>query len=269
MRKIIKYQTKEEYLEPGQVSLRMGLGKTLSYVRDPKFRAIENTTLKNYPGLIAAWDVGKEGKNNESEGRDVLTDLTGNGHELNLRNFSWSEMSGYGGYAFDPKNLERLEKLGYMKFRTTKESPYSNTIKSGILHFKTRFRLSRGSDKSITFFKFYAFYIDDGSVVGNRAYIFTEEGEHVFEVTSPSDRLIRVVIYPYDGGFSEEEKENLNCIVEFFPEYPGALVFDGVDDHGICENMPEGLTDFTVIIKRTMFKLRVDNQNPFGWWNND
>lgn len=75
-------------------------------------------------------------------------------------------------------------------------------------------------------------------------------------------------------GFQLEDKANsipfsCNITIEILPEYPGALIFDGVDDYGVCENMPEGLTDFTVIIKRTMFKLRVDNQNPIGWWNNE
>jgi hypothetical protein len=37
--------------------------------------------------------------------------------------------------------------------------------------------------------------------------------------------------------------------IELLPEYPDALVFDGVDDYGINENVPI-LTDFTVIAKR-------------------
>ena len=33
------------------------------------------------------------------------------------------------------------------------------------------------------------------------------------------------------------------------PNYPDALVFDGIDDYGINENMPI-LTDYTIIVKR-------------------
>ncbi len=49
-----------------------------------------------YPGLIAAWSA--KGKTNEDVDRNVLKDLTGNGHDITLNNFAYSGMSGYGGY---------------------------------------------------------------------------------------------------------------------------------------------------------------------------
>lgn len=49
-----------------------------------------------YPGLIAAWSA--KGKTNEDADRNVLKDLTGNGHDITLNNFAYSGMSGYGGY---------------------------------------------------------------------------------------------------------------------------------------------------------------------------
>lgn len=49
------------------------------------------------PKPIAAWSAA--GKTNEDEDRAVLKDLTGNGHDITLNGFAFSEMSGYGGYA--------------------------------------------------------------------------------------------------------------------------------------------------------------------------
>lgn len=49
-----------------------------------------------YPGLIAAWSAA--GKTNDDEDRAILKDLTGNGHDITLNGFAFSEMSGYGGY---------------------------------------------------------------------------------------------------------------------------------------------------------------------------
>lgn len=49
-----------------------------------------------YPGLIAAWSA--KGKSNDDADRAILKDLTGNGHDITLNGFSFSEMSGYGGY---------------------------------------------------------------------------------------------------------------------------------------------------------------------------
>lgn len=39
------------------------------------------------------------------------------------------------------------------------------------------------------------------------------------------------------------------------PEYPDALVFDGVDDYGVCSNMPI-LTDYTVIVDYNIIKYK-------------
>lgn len=50
-----------------------------------------------YPGLIAAWSA--KGKTNDDEDRAILKDLTGNGHDITLNGFAFSEMSGYGGYS--------------------------------------------------------------------------------------------------------------------------------------------------------------------------
>ena len=40
-------------------------------------------------------------KTNDDEDRSVLTDLTGNGHDIQLYNFAFAENSGYGKYATD------------------------------------------------------------------------------------------------------------------------------------------------------------------------
>lgn len=53
---------------------------------------VANNNLK-YPGLIAAWSA--KGKTNEDVDRNVLKDLTGNGHDITLNNFAWNTESGY------------------------------------------------------------------------------------------------------------------------------------------------------------------------------
>lgn len=53
---------------------------------------VANNNLK-YPGLIAAWSA--KGKSNEDVDRNILKDLTGNGHDITLNNFAWNTESGY------------------------------------------------------------------------------------------------------------------------------------------------------------------------------
>lgn len=45
------------------------------------------------------------------------------------------------------------------------------------------------------------------------------------------------------------------------PEYPDALIFDGVDDYGVCSNMPI-LTDYTVIVDYNIIKYKDPYVNP-------
>ena len=53
-----------------------------------------------------------------------------------------------------------------------------------------------------------------------------------------------------DYGFQfNKPQESCNITIEQIPEYEGALVFDGVDDYGICEDFP-ALKDFTFVYKR-------------------
>jgi hypothetical protein len=61
--------------------------------------ALKKSSGINYPGLIAAWSA--KGKTNDDEDRAILKDLTGNGHDIRLVGFNFSEMSGYGGYLYN------------------------------------------------------------------------------------------------------------------------------------------------------------------------
>lgn len=54
--------------------------------------ALKKSSGINYPGLIAAWDIEKEGKDNDHVDREWLRDLTGNGHDIHLVGFTFSEM---------------------------------------------------------------------------------------------------------------------------------------------------------------------------------
>ena len=61
-------------------------------------------------------------------------------------------------------------------------------------------------------------------------------------------------------GFQfNKPQESCNITIEQIPEYEGALVFDGVDDYGICEDFP-ALKDFTIIYKRINLNPSKTNQ---------
>lgn len=99
-----------------------------SFIR--KYIDPEYGKLISYPGLIAAWDIEKEGKNNNHPDREWARDLTGNGYDIQWKNVAFKEMSGYGGYMFTPTIANQytqnggvvdqtLNKIGILKILKT------------------------------------------------------------------------------------------------------------------------------------------------------
>lgn len=191
-----------------------------------------------YPGLIAAWSA--KGKSNDDKDRAILKDLTGNGHDITLNGFAFSEMSGYGGYnvkhnfTYTSNNrCDKIERLGYkLTFINIKENL------NLLFAFPNEMYSSIGCK-----IKVYVKGIPNGGELffGDNKWIHANK-DGIYEGNVVTNNNGNVTI------------ASLNCIgstisVEFLPEYPDALVFDGVDDYGFCTNIPL-LEDYTIIVKR-------------------
>lgn len=189
-----------------------------------------------YPGLIAAWSA--KGKSNDDEDRTTLKDLTGNGHDITLNGFAFSEMSGYEGYSTDFKKWDTTKDRGvfekqYNKIVITK----SNTDAKALLHSFTANAMKvkvtgLQQNQSIKFGN------DDSNYIVKT---ITEDGTYDIDFTNIESTKAKCIIPGFIG--------KCNITIELIPEYPDALVFDGIDDYGINENMPI-LTDYTIIAKR-------------------
>lgn len=217
------------------------------------YQALMNKSdVINYLGLIAAWSA--KGKTNDDADKAILKDLTGNGHDITLNGFAFSEMSGYGGYnvkhnfTYTSNNrCDKIERLGYkLTFINIKENH------NLLFAFPNEIYSSIGCK-----IKVYVKGIPNGGELffGDNKWIHANK-----------DGIYEGNVVTNDNG--NVTIASLNCIgstisVEFLPEYPDALVFDGVDDYGINENVPI-LTDFTVIAKRKTFKDETSEQkSPF------
>lgn len=209
-----------------------------------------------YPGLIAAWDVLKEGKDNEHPDREWIRDLTGHGHDIQLFNMSFSEMSGYGKYwtrSFNPS----------ISITINSSTKYS-------VNFSANFNSSQNYQKLIDLgvvknntimpsFKLKISGLRDGQYIGVGFHNFgnnikdnLSNGIHIIPSWKNTTGLNSSVIN-INHGNPRQNVTYKNVTIELLPEYPGALIFDGVDDYGINENMPIQ-DDFTLILKRTWFK---------------
>lgn len=165
-------------------------------------------------GIVARYSAS--GLTNEQMATNpVWVDKTGNGYDLQLKNFSWKGMSGVGGYG--DENHQTFYKFTLDDYVLIATPP-------GVKHMNFTFRvtgLQPGNKLTLAFFgttnTVYGTWNKDGIYTVNSA---------VVEVGKP--------VYFYNGyGATRGE-----FTIEILPLYPGALVFDGVDDYGVCDNFP-------------------------------
>ncbi len=190
------------------------------------------------PDPIAKYDP--TGHTNEDMAEyPVLTDLTGNGHDISCNNFAWSGMSGIGGYHFNFSTWESDNSS------TSDIEKYSNkVIFTNIDNFPgSQINLFRKQNlDAINGIKFKVLGMEDGEEFkvsykepsGGGFYIraasINSDGEVIANI--PASSVILLVIN------NVKNKSNRRITFEQLPLYGNALVSDGVDDYGICENFP-------------------------------
>lgn len=173
-----------------------------------------NDGFPSIPGMIARYSAS--GLTNEQMAANpVWVDKTGNGHDLQMKNFAWKGMSGVGGYG--DENYQTFYKFTLDDYVFIASPP-------GVKHMNFTFRvtgLQPGNKLTLAFFgttnTVYGTWDKDGIYTVNSA---------VVEVGKP--------VYFYNGYGSTRGE----FTIEILPLYPGALVFDGVDDYGTCNNFP-------------------------------
>lgn len=165
-------------------------------------------------GIVARYSASGI-TNEQMAANPVWVDKTGNGHDLQMKNFSWKGMSGVGGYG--DENHQTFYKFTLDDYVFIATPP-------GVKHMNFTFRvtgLQPGNKITLAFFG------TTNTVYGtwNKDGIYTVDAD-IVEAGKPT--------YFYNG-YSATRGE---FTIEILPLYPGALVFDGVDDYGVCENFP-------------------------------
>lgn len=180
-------------------------------------------------GIVARYSAS--GLTNEQMAANpVWVDKTGNGHDLQMKNFSWKGMSGIGGYVADIDEWGTNSTAAYFERNSIKiTATFKENASLGLLYHNIKLRQScvlkvtgipEGCDA----------FLDDR--LGNRFYM-SEDG--VYEII-PSNFLAEALYLSIEKY--PERWYGSKLTIEQLPLYPGALVFDGVDDYGTCDNFP-------------------------------
>ena len=202
--------------------------------------------------VVFYYDVKKQGVTNETLKESAyLQDLSGKGRRMKLTNFLFAEMSGVGGYNDNFSNWRTDSNNGVVKI----ESDSSIVIQSVKIEY--RGVLYQDSSKKATL---------KCNITG-----ITEElkGKLIFRYTDAEgsknitleNGYFEFNSSEYEGlsgwyGFTSKQPiDNCNITITQIPEYPGALVTDGVDDFGLVENLSSGV------------KMLFMTVNPIGDFN--
>lgn len=164
------------------------------------------------------------------------------GNDLALKNFAYSFSSGFGKYTVD-----------FTKYTG------SNTTSNSISIYK-----EAGIDKGFATIAYSQLESDipsysieiKGLDSGQILYYYRNNEGLEKNVTYNKDGIYELPICYKEGekgisaGFTINSVNNIT-ITQLPSAYEDALVFDGVDDYGICNNLPI-LTDYTVICRRVI-----------------
>lgn len=190
------------------------------------------------PGMIARYSA--LGLTNEQmTANPVWKDLTGNGHDLQMKNFAWGGMSGVGGYKLNWSNSNTWANYivggAYGTGEITNNTIHITSAKTNNALFETRASL-----KSVEYKVLIKGLTDDIYLCYG---VFNDGKELWTEIKN--DGIYTLPSYDYDSRYNMKWKVmsqtypiDCNITIEQLPLYPGALVFDGVDDYGTCDNFP-------------------------------
>lgn len=195
-------------------------------------------------GIVARYSAS--GLTNEQMAANpVWVDKTGNGHDLQMKNFFWGGMSGVGGYVDNWNssadwavnsywvNSHTDHKLQFITASTVVQVKSKNVynaenVYKNILNVNGLTEaVNKGAVSSLEIF------VAD-SITSKVIKIFSFETDGVIQISFDDVLQDYYVNYFVTGNNTND----IDITIEQLPLYPGALVFDGVDDYGTCNNFP-------------------------------
>lgn len=224
------------------------------------------------PGMIARYSA--LGLTNEQmKENPVWVDKTGNGYDLQLKNFLWGEMSGVGGYKLNwsDSSIWRnyITQGTFGTGEVTDNTIHITSAKTNNALFETRASL-----KSVEYKVLIKGLTDD---IYLRYGVFNDGKELWTEIKN--DGIYTLPSYDYDSRYNMKWKVmsqtypiDCNITIEQLPLYPGFILGDGVDDFAVTEkelNFEDTYTVYTAFIPfqnnptRNMILCGADSKKTF------
>lgn len=193
------------------------------------------------PGDVTRWHFG--GLTNEMMAAmddPRIEDADHKGRFLSFKNFAWGGMSGVGGYTENYNSNKWYKAESRIDATWTYKSFNARSIKDNRLA-----QLFYQSSLSDTGFRVLSCTIKVSGLTDGQGIEYVFNGTQQFVIMRiENDGIYHLPSFDFGAknayyGFRFLKlQESCNITIEQLPLYPGALVFDGVDDCGTCDNFP-------------------------------
>lgn len=201
------------------------------------------------PGMIARYSA--LGLTNEQmKENPVWVDKTGNGYDLQLKNFAWGGMSGVGGYEMNfnlwRNNVSSIPDISMSTTTTSVSVSVGNSTYNNNLIY---IHISNWDINKNHWLKVTSTYED-----GDLTFMFYN-GSNTKKIGLPANGYVNILAYPeFKGSYmyiSTISNKQGSFTIEQLPLYPGFILGDGVDDFAVTEkelNFEDTYTVYTAFI---------------------
>lgn len=225
-------------------------------------------------GIVARYSA--LGLTNEQMAENpVWKDLTGNGHDLQMKNFAWKGMSGVGGYTENYDSNRWYKVVSRIDTTWTYKSFNVKSIKDNKL--AQLFYQSLSSD---TGFRVLSCTIKVSGLTDGQGIEYVSNGTRPTVIMRiENDGIYHLPSFDFGAknayyGFRFLKlQESCNITIEQLPLYPGFILGDGVDDFAVTEkelNFEDTYTVYTAFIPfqnnptRNMILCGADSKKTFS-----
>ena len=228
---------------------------------------IEITGVTTYSNLkMTLLPSGKSVPTNEIlKVSGYLQDLSGRKRNMKLNNFLFDMMSGVDGYkneSFEtvPGNINI--KWKHLSYYEIQGKPTQKATDFGLYRVK----------KNVNKFLYLKWNIE-GIQEGNKVYLAQYNNESTrIELTNGVSDIALDTTNSDNPGYNyvviiSDQPYSTDITITQIPEYPGALVTDGVDDYGLVENLSSGVKMLFMTVNPMMLDAAIYDQRFTSGWH--
>ena len=215
--------------------------------------------------IVFYYDVKKQGATNETLKESAyLQDLSGKGRRMKLNNFLFDMMSGVDGYQNEGfVNISGVIdiRFDHINGRQIKGKPAQDWDKFG--YYRAKNMVER-----IIYCKWHV----EGILDDNKVYVAQYTAYDNRVELHNGDNYIELDTNQGKAGYNyisviSDQLYSTDITITQIPEYPGALVTDGVDDYGLVENLSSGVKMLFMTVNPMMLDAAIYDQRFTSGWH--